>query len=264
VFVIATSQWIGATRKGIAIKRGSELLARECALLGIVIDATLPLTDPDETREYNIVGRASLLRNIAEQLLVLNAKASGQTFLLGGDCASDVAQIAHHISPGLSVVYFDAHADLNQPSESPSGALHGMVLRHLLGDGDVELVSLLGANLKPEQIRYRGLRECDEAETEMIERLRIIREPINALPPEESIYIHLDLDVLDPTEFPHTMYPTPGGPSIAELNTAIMTLMETGRVVGVAITECAAQTDAELIPLRPLLEPSAAGRRASS
>jgi arginase len=254
VFVIATSQWIGATRKGIAIKRGAELLARECALLGIVIDATLPHTDPDEVREHNIVGRVSLLRNIAEQLLVLNAKASGRTLLLGGDCASDLAPIAHHMSPELSVVYFDAHADLNKPSESPSGALHGMVLRHLLGDGDDELVNMLRATLKPGQIRYRGVRECDRAETELIERLGMICEPIKAVPPEGSLYIHLDLDVLDPTEFPHTTYPTPGGPSIAELNTSMVTLLETGRVVGMGITECAAQTEAELLPLRPLLE----------
>jgi arginase len=254
VFVTSTSQWIGATRKGIAIKRGAELLARECALLGIVIDVTVPETDPDEARAHNIVGRASLMGNISEQVLVLDAKASGRTLLLGGDCASDLAPIAHHISPELSVVYFDAHADLNQPSESPSGALHGMVLRHLLGDGDVELVSILRATLKPDQIRYRGVRECDRAETEMIERLGIICEPINAVPPEGTIYIHLDLDVLDPTEFPHTTYPTPGGPSIAELNTAISTLLETGRVVGMAITECAAQTEAQLMPLRPLLQ----------
>jgi arginase len=252
MFTVSTSQWIGATRKGIGIKRGAELLARECATLGIASDATIAHTEPDDTREHDIVGRASLLANVARMRDLLPAK--GSTLLLGGDCASDLAPIAHHISPELSVVYFDAHADINQPSESPSGALHGMVVRHLLGDGDPEFVNILGAKLTANQIRYRGVRECDPAETKLIEQLDIICEPINATPPDGPIYIHLDLDVLDPNEFAHTTYPTPGGPSIAELNAAMKALLATGRVVGVAITECAAQEAGQLAPLRPILQ----------
>jgi arginase len=68
------------------------------------------------------------------------------------------------------------------------------------------------------------------------------------------IYQHLDLDVLDPAEFPHTTYPTPHGPSITELNAALQALFETGRVVGVAITERAAQSAEQLSPLQPLIE----------
>jgi arginase len=252
MFTVSTSQWIGATRKGIGIKRGAELLARECAALGIAIDATAASIEPDETREHHIVGRASLLAGVATMRDLLPTK--GPTLLLGGDCASDLAPIAHHIGPELSVVYFDAHADINQPSESPSGALHGMVVRHLLGDGDAELVNILGAKLTANQIRYRGVRECDPAETKLIEQLNIICEPINATPPNGPIYIHLDLDVLDPTEFAHTTYPSPGGPSIAELNAAIVALFATGRVVGVGITECAAQEVEQLPPLRPILQ----------
>jgi arginase len=252
MFTVSTSQWIGATRKGFGIKRGAELLANECAAFGVAIDVTIAQTEPDETRVQLIVGRASLLDNVATMRDLLPAK--GSTLLLGGDCASDLAPIAHHISPELSVVYFDAHADINQPSESPSGALHGMVVRHLLGDGDAELVNILGAKLTANQIRYRGVRECDPAETKLIEQLHIICEPINATPPDGPIYIHLDLDVLDPDEFAHTTYPTPGGPSVAELNAAIVALLATGRVVGVGITECAAQEAEQLAPLRPILE----------
>lgn len=66
--------------------------------------------------------------------------------------------------------------------------------------------------------------------------------------------MHLDLDVLDPDEFPHTTYPTPNGPLIAELNTALHALFATGRVVGIAITECEAQTAEQLAPLQPVIE----------
>jgi arginase len=129
-----------------------------------------------------------------------------------------------------------------------------MVLRHLLGDGDQELVAHLGARLTPGQIRYRGVRECDPAETKLIKQLSIICEPIDAAPPDGPIYVHLDLDVLEPAEFPHTTYPTPNGPSVADLTAALEALFETGRVVGVAITECAARSPEQLLPLRSLIE----------
>jgi arginase len=255
VFTVSTTQWIGATRKGIAIERGAALLAAEFEKLGVTIQQKLVDKAPDETRVGNIVGRKSLLQNLTGMQRALGS-ITDPTLLLGGDCASDLGPIAHRArkAPNLTVVYFDAHADINEPSESPSGALHGMVLRHLLGDGDQELVALLDATLTPSQIRYRGVRECDPAESALIERLAIVCEPINATPPTGPIYIHLDLDVLDPTEFPHTMYPTAGGPSIAELNTALMSLFATGRVMGFGVTECAAQLAEQLAALRPLIE----------
>jgi arginase len=256
VFTVSSAQWIGATRKGILIGPAATLLASEFERLGVAIEETLVESEPDETRVNGIVGRTSLLSNLIEMQCLLNSGAATKTLMLGGDCSTDLGPIAYQAKQAsdLTVVYFDAHADLNQPTESPSGALHGMVLRHLLGDGDQELVALLNARLTPEQIRYRGIRECDPAETKLIKQLSIVCEPIDAAPPDGPLYVHLDLDVLDPAEFPYTTYPTPNGPSISELVAALEALFETGRVVGVAITECAAQAAEQLSPLLPLIE----------
>jgi arginase family enzyme len=49
---------------------------------------------------------------------------------------------------------------------------------------------------------------------------------------------HLDLDVLDPEEFPHTTYPTPGGPSIKELNVALQTLISEVSLPTIEPTVC--------------------------
>jgi arginase len=265
MFTLSVPQWLGAARKGLQIESGSILLASECGDLGIAIDVSLFDATPDETYENNIVGRRSLIRNLSHVQRSLETNAATTTLLLGGDCSTDLAPIAHHAQrhDDLTIIYFDAHADLNQPAESPSGALHGMVLRHLLGDGDIELCQLLGRPITPSQIRYRGLRQCDPAETEIIRRLGIIDEPIAAAPPDGPLYVHLDLDVLDPAEFPHTTYPTLGGPSIAELNMALTDLLDTGRVVGLAMTECAVRDASDLVPLRPLLGTVAAWTRTS-
>ena len=126
------------------------LLTSEFQRLGIAIDATRDGEVSDEDREHGIVGRQSLLKEVAALRKILEDRGSAKTLLLGGDCATDLAPIAYHLTPDLTIVYFYAHADLNQPSESPSGALHGMVLRHLLGHGDAELVSILGRSLNPE------------------------------------------------------------------------------------------------------------------
>jgi arginase len=257
VRTISTTQWIGATRKGIGIGAGSRLLADALVSLGVDLHERIGGEAPDETRDRDIVGRSTLLRNIEELRESMGSASADRTLLLGGDCSSDLAPIARHLSvhgAELVVVYFDAHADINQPSESPSGALHGMVLRHLLGDGDPELCAILDARLMPTQIRYRGVREYDPAETELIERLGITTEPISATSPSGPIYIHLDLDVLDPNEFALTTYPTPGGPSVVELAQAVDALIQTGQVVGIAITECAAQDESQLAPLDPLLQ----------
>jgi arginase family enzyme len=94
--------------------------------MGCRIDFIVGSGRVDETIQHGVVGRESLLNSVATLQALLNANATGKTLLIGGDCACDLAAIAHHISSTLTVVYFDAHADINEPLQSPSGALHGM------------------------------------------------------------------------------------------------------------------------------------------
>ena len=45
----------------------------------------------------------------------------------------------------MGLIWFDAHGDMNLPGTSPTGNIHGMPLAHLLGYGDSDLSSILGA-----------------------------------------------------------------------------------------------------------------------
>jgi hypothetical protein len=56
--------------------------------------------------------------------------------------------------------------------------------------------------------------------------------------PHGPLYVHLDLDVIDPSEVPGLRYPAPGGPSAAEVGGALRTLLGSGQVaaVGMACT----------------------------
>jgi hypothetical protein len=53
-----------------------------------------------------------------------------------------------------------------------------------------------------------------------------------------SLYVHLDLDVIDPARLPGLRFPAPGGPTPAQVAGALDALLGTGRVaaIGVACT----------------------------
>jgi arginase len=124
----------------------------------------------------------------------------------------------------LSVVWFDAHGDLNTPESSPSGNQWGMPLRMLLDSGAVDAadVALVGArNLDPpeeEFIRASGLHTGEDG---------IAR----ALDGAGCTYVALDVDVLEPSELSVFM-PEPGGPSRQEVERLLGSVAGQTKVLG--------------------------------
>ncbi len=255
--VILWPQWIGATERGRAIEVGSRHLAAAFDPNGENIDVEIPVNETiDRNVERGIVGRRAILDGLLASARAFNS-ATGPVLLLGGDCSTDVALIAHansQVFGELKVIYFDAHADLNTPDVSPSGAFHGMVLGHLLGAGDSDVGRHIPVPLRADQIHYRGVRVLDESESAVMQTLGISVEPLDAEPPEAPLHVHIDLDVLDPNSFPHTTWPTAGGPTIDQLVDSVATLIDTNRVSSVAVTECAAASREHVEVLEPLLD----------
>ena len=172
---------------------------------------------------------------------------------LGGDCASTLAGLerAAGADPGLAVLWFDAHPDLQHPSTSPTGAASGMALRHALGDGAVDLA--FEHPVDPSRVLLVGTREVDAEEeaslamldlrmletegtgANLVDGIRSWLEEIGAT----SLYIHVDLDVLDPAEFSSVHAPVPFGLGVAALTAAIRAAMGEVRLAGAAICEFA-------------------------
>jgi arginase len=215
------------------------------------------LIDNQPAIDHSIVGRAALLHNLSIISARLQDHATGPLLVVGGDCSVDLTPIAsqhHRFGSRLHVAYFDAHADLNTPTESPSGALHGMVVRHLLGEGDDELCTLLGAPLEPTQLTYFGVRTWDDTERRASDRHQLSYGTIGAAIDAEAVHVHLDLDVLDPNEFSHTTFPEPGGPSINAVASAIGALSQCGQLASITITESAVTNFDQLQPLQPIAD----------
>lgn len=172
--------------------------------------------------ENGIVGYSAIKRQMLDALKLLDASSFSQIFAVGGGCDADVPVIAHlnKLCGGkLLVLWCDAHGDLNSPSESQTGLFYGMPARILMGESDL-FTDIVERPLVPQQIIQIGGRDFDEAEKQFMTRNNIcsfkhicLKEMRNVLNEKREwhIYIHLDLDVIDPLEFPNTPLPVRNG-----------------------------------------------------
>lgn len=168
--------------------------------------------------------------------------------VVGGDCGVAVGAIAHAASrhPNLAVVWLDAHPDLHDPTSSVSGAFSGMAVRAVLGEGPEELVVPAGA-IGASRLVLAGAREVDGAEAEVIEDRGIQVITADALDTPDAlaaavaatgadaIYIHVDLDVLDPATFTGVTSTVPFGVQPAALIAAIARVREAVPLAGSSI-----------------------------
>jgi arginase len=167
---------------------------------------------------------------LEEQTLALAADLPERPLVLGGDCCSHIGAVeglaARH--GRLSVVWLDAHGDLNTPESSPSGNQWGMPLRMLLDSGaiDAKDVALVGArNLDPpeeEFIAASGLHLGEDG----IE---------GALEGTTSTYVALDVDVLEPSEM-FVFMPEPGGLSRQDVERILSGVAGRTQVLGAGFT----------------------------
>jgi arginase len=206
--------------------------------------------------DAGIASRAALTGvNRAAQLAALEAPG-GPVLTIGGDCGVELVPIGvarYRYGPGLGVAWFDAHPDLNTAASSPSGAFHGMVLRSLFGEGDPEFAA--DPALTPGNVALAGTRVLDPDEQAAITRGLVVTS-VDALTGVEKLYVHVDLDVLDPAEFAGLNYPEPDGWTIERL-VAELDALARFEVVGAGITECVG-TPREVEVLEPVV--AAVGR----
>nr|WP_201469424.1 arginase family protein [Microbacterium hydrocarbonoxydans] len=218
--------------------------------------ATTVLDVPVEAGESLGTGvrRLSSLLRTREQ--VAAAETEG-TVVIGGDCSVTVAALA--ALPGgtddVAVVWFDAHADLHTPETSPSGAFSGMALRAILGEGEPQLA--LSPGVPRDRVIAVGMRNLDDAEVEVLDDLVQLSvqdlERVDALADAVAstgarrVWVHIDVDVLDPAEFAGVSSSVPFGLSPAAVSAAIRTLRERIPLAGATIAGFAPRSPADAV-----------------
>jgi len=139
-----------------------------------------------------------------------------------------------------TVYWFDAHGDFNTPETSPSGYLGGMPLAMITGRGDQSLLEAVELTPVPdERVVLSGARDLDPAEAEALAASGLSRLSVHdiahAVPPDGPLFVHLDVDVVNPHEMPAVDYPAGGGPGVAAVRAAMIHLAATDRVVGFSV-----------------------------
>jgi arginase len=181
---------------------------------------------------------------------------------LGGDHSlaigsiSGAAQSMRAQKRPLSVLWIDAHADMNTPESSPSGNVHGMPLACLLGNGPPELVEIGGFRPKLEAARTAvvGLRNLDERERERVRNSgvhaytmkEIDRRGIAAVMDEvlqqltesnAALHVSFDMDAVDPSFAPGVGTPVRGGLSYRESHLVMEMIADTQRLAALDVVE---------------------------
>ncbi len=145
-----------------------------------------------------------------------------------------------------------------------------MVLRTLLGDGHPDLVPPRA--LRPGQVILAGVRALDPAEPAYAADAGLawhtvpeltadpgVLVPAVAAAGGTAVYIHIDLDVLDPEEFGSLSYPEAGGLSVAALRDAVRALTARFPLAGLGITEYAPRREEDQAVLASLVPALLAG-----
>lgn len=179
---------------------------------------------------------------------------------LGGDHSismGTVAGVAHAAGPGTptGVVWVDAHADLNTPSSSPSGNVHGMPMAHLLGLGSPFFHSMWGGGvvIQPQDVVYIALRSVDPGERALIHDLgiryfsmkeidelgvaNVAAETIERLAGLRRVHVSFDADALDPSIAPGVGTPIKGGLTLREAFLLMELFAESGMVTSLDLVE---------------------------
>lgn len=183
--------------------------------------------------------------------------------VLGGDHSIAMGTLAgaHAAAGGTGgVLWVDAHGDLNRPSTSPSGNVHGMPLAAAIGETGFELEGFATPPwVDPARVAIVGVRSLDPGEKELIRNrgiavftmydidrrgiAAVMREALEIVDGPNFVHMSLDVDVCDPEIAPGVGTPIKGGFAYREAHLA----ME-------IVAEAAVLTSVEVVEVNPILD----------
>jgi arginase len=242
----------GPTRL-LAVAEASGVLA---ALEG---PASVEIVDPVDAADPEAARVFELSRRLARR--VRTAVADGAfPVVLAGDCNSCLGTVAGCGTRGMGVVWFDAHADFDSPEDSRSGSLDGMGLAMLTGRGWGALRETIPglAHVDEGHVVLVAVRDLEPAQRERLRVSRIRSLEGNAFSEEalgsalddlndrvSRVYLHIDLDSLDPSEGTANQYGAAGGLTSGQLLSAVAEVFDRFEVAAASITAYNPDSDTE-------------------
>ncbi|MCF6226238.1 MAG: arginase [Xanthomonadales bacterium] len=275
--IIGVPMDLGASRRGTDVGPSAMRVAglgQELKRMGYQvlceIDIAVPSMETRTTESRNARFKTEILAVCVDlaETVAASLKAGNIPLVIGGDhsiAMGTVAGVAGHYrqqNENIGLIWFDAHGDMNIPSSSPSGNIHGMPLAHILGIGDEELANIGGfiGKVKPENVALVGIRDLDQRERKIIrdsgihaytmreidERgMAAVAKEILSVVNKDTAGFHLSFDVdgCDPSVMPGSGTLVPGGISYREAHLLLEYCADSGKM-----------TSMELVELNPLLD----------
>jgi len=214
-----------------------------------VLAEMIDLPDSDEPTVTRI---GQLMAKVGYE--VARSRAAGFfPLIIGGDCLVALGALAGLLDPlNTAVVWVDAHGDFNTPETTISGYLGGMPLACAVGRGlsDLRKQCKLTTPVPERNLVMLGVRDLDVAEEQqllassvaLVRGSELERDPaaldrtLQTLSHLPQLYLHVDIDVLDPVEAPGVDYPVAGGLSLAALSHIVEHTVGLGNIAALAIT----------------------------
>jgi arginase len=271
VHIIGVPLDLGGNRRGVDMGPSAFRIAgigERLTALGVTVVDAGDLVAPIPEVKSSGDPRKKYIREIArvcERLYKASLAAlekGGLPLVLGGDhslASGSVAATADFLrrtGKPLGLIWVDAHGDMNTPTSSASGNVHGMPLASLLGPEPAELSRIGGFSPKvlPEHTVLIGIRNLDEREKEIVRESRVyvftmkdidrsgiasVVEQALALAGRGTAGVHVsfDLDVCDPSIAPGVGTPVKGGLDYREAHMVMEIIADSGLLCALDLAE---------------------------
>lgn len=235
------------------------LVGRDLGDAATVIDS---VRRDDRTRVLALPETVRAARVLADSMAEALGDLPGQRpVVVGGDCSillGIVPALRRHVG-SVGLWFVDGHPDYQDGHGSDTGETADMDLAILTGDGAAPLVTLAG---QPPMVAVddavllgHRARDLDEAAAAELARVpgglrRIDAESVRRDPTAAGeraaawlsgtgagVWLHVDLDVLDPASLPAVSYPQPGGIDWAQLAELLAPLARSPRLLGMSLAD---------------------------
>ncbi len=244
-------------RRGFRMGRGPEHLLEnglEEALRRARLAVRPVVLELGDAPPLEVAAAFALNKRIAEEARA--ASGAGESpLVLSGNCNACVGTVAGVGAEGLGILWFDAHADFNTPETTTSGFVDGMGLAIAVGDCWGSMAATIPGFVPVDaaNVVLVGARDVQPAEQERLDEAGIgvvaggpagdrrwyegLGAALDGLRTRVArVYVHLDLDVLDPEKVGKANgFAVPGGLTRGELEEALVMIRERFRVAAVGV-----------------------------
>ncbi len=208
---------------------------------------------PDHPFPAEINSAFQLARKISERVHTCR-EARVFPIVLSGNCNAAVGTVSGCGAETTGIVWFDGHGEATTPETTRSGFLDGMPISILLGRAWHTLAqSVPGFSpVSGHRIALFGVRDLEASErtlleesgVQLIETVEQLRKSLPSLSKTlERVYVHVDLDVLDPSVARSNQWTPPDGISLETLLQSIKDVKSHAEIAALGIASYDPEVD---------------------